>query len=176
MAQERKILYISVGINFLLGIIMGMMLFYSQLNAQPEAFETVNIYDGHISVMDFLNIAWLNFLWMIFIFLFHNILSVPIFHPVMMLRGCCCSFSVLYMFVFLGIRKAVVIALPQCVSILPLLVVFSVKVVQKRRKLIKNGKDSFSICRKEALLTVLAALMAGGMEVAVLRLLEFCLL
>ncbi len=165
MVREQRLIYISVGINFLVGIIVGMVLFYGQIRTDISVFDEMNVSGGVISFGEFLHVSWLNFLWLIFIFLFHNLLPMPLIHPVMMLRGCCSSFCVVYILTFLGIKEAVAAVLPQCFSILPIMILFSEKVVNKRKKIIENGGEPFTFNRNEVLLTLLISLIAGGLEV-----------
>ena len=172
MNREQKLIYISVGINFLVGIIIGMVLFYGQIRTDISVFDEVNVTGGVISFGEFLHVSWLDLLWLIFIFLFHNLLPMPFIHPVMMLRGCCTSFCVMYILTFMGIKEAMAAVIPQCFSILPIMILFSVKVVGKRKNIIENGGETFTFSRSEALLTVLISLIAGGLEVIFYRILS----
>lgn len=171
MVREQKLIYISVGINFLVGIIVGMVLFYGQVRTDISVFDEINVASGVISFGEFLHVSWLNLLWLIFIFLFHNLLPMPLIHPVMMLRGCCTSFCVMYLLTFMGIRQTAAAVLPQCFSILPIMMLFSVKVVGKRKAIIENGGEPFTFNRREALLTILIAMASGGLEVTFFRIL-----
>ena len=166
MNREQRLIYISVGINFLVGIIIGMVLFYGQIRTDISVFDEMNVTEDVISLGDFLHVSWLDFLWLIFIFLFHNLLPMSFLHPIMMLRGCCTSFCVMYILTFMGIKETVAAVLPQCFSILPVMILFSVKVAEKRKSIIENGGEPFSFSRSEALLTILISLIAGGLEVA----------
>ena len=172
MNREQKLIYISVGINFLVGIIIGMVLFYGQIRTDLSVFDEINVKSGVISFGDFLHVSWLNLLWLIFIFLFHNLLPMPFIHPVMMLRGCCTSFCVMYILTFMGIKEAVAAVLPQCFSILPIMIIFSVKVAEKRKNIIKSCSEPFTFNRGEALLTIVISMMAGGLEVIFYRFLS----
>lgn len=172
MNREQKLIYISVGINFLVGIIIGMVLFYGQIRTDISVFDEVNVTGGVISFGEFLHVSWLDLLWLIFIFLFHNLLPLPFVHPVMMLRGCCTSFCVMYILTFVGIKEAMAAVLPQCFSILPIMIIFSVKVVGKRKNIIESGGEPFTFSRSEALLTILISLIAGGLEVIFYRILS----
>lgn len=172
MNREQKLIYISVGINFLVGIIIGMVLFYGQIRTDISVFDEVNVTGGVISFGEFLHVSWLDLLWLIFIFLFHNLLPMPFIHPVMMLRGCCTSFCVMYILTFMGTKEAMAAVIPQCFSILPIMILFSVKVVGKRKNIIENGGEPFTFSRSEALLTVLISLIAGGLEVIFYRILS----
>ena len=172
MNREQKLIYISVGINFLVGIIIGMVLFYGQIRTDISVFDEVNVTGGVISFGEFLHVSWLDLLWLIFIFLFHNLLPMPFIHPVMMLRGCCTSFCVMYILTFMGIKEAMAAVIPQCFSILPIMILFSVKVVGKRKNIIENGGEPFTFNRREALLTILISLIAGGLEVVFFRILS----
>lgn len=172
MNREQKLIYISVGINFLVGIIIGMVLFYGQIRTDVSVFDEMNLVSDVISFGEFLHVSWLNLLWLIFVFLFHNLLPMSLIHPVIMLRGCCSSFCVMYILTFMGIKEAAAAVLPQCFSILPIMMFFSVKVVGKRKDIIENGGEPFTFKRSEALLTILLSLIAGGLEVIFYRILS----
>ena len=63
------------------------------------------------------------------------------------------------------IPEAVVSALPQCISVLPMLMCFSIKCVEKRQILKENGKNPFSLSRTEAAMIFLKSLAAAAGEV-----------
>ena len=46
MNNERRILYISVAANFIIGIIIGIILFYGQMRIEPAVLEGGYTYEG----------------------------------------------------------------------------------------------------------------------------------
>lgn len=172
MNSERRMLYISVGVNFFIGVIWGILLFYGQMRNNAEVFDGGYIYNAEASLVDFFRVTYLNSLWMFSIFIAHNILSVQFLYPIMMLRGCGSAFSLMYILCFVGIKEAVCSALPQCISVLPMLTVFSVKIVAKRRENIKNKLEPFSLSRADMAKIFLAAAGAAGAETLLFKL--FC--
>lgn len=175
MNSERKMLYISVGINFVVGVILGAVLFYGQLRSNPGVFETEYIYSKDVMIADFFRVAWLNILWLFSIFIAHNMISVAAMHPIVAIRGCAGSFSMLYILHFLGIKEAAASVLPQCLSILPLIAVFSVETVMKRRELVQSGFEPFSMRRSDVAGIFVFSLLAAGAEVLFFRFFCVCL-
>ena len=169
MDGSRKVLYISTGVNFLIGIIAGIILFYGQMRTDASVFEEVYVYSTEIKIIDFLKVLWTNLLWLFGIFVFHNLLPVPILHPAVMLRGCCSSFSVMYILNFMGVKEAATAIIPQCFSVLPLMFMFSVYTVLKRRKLLRTAEEPFTVKRKELTAIVSLAFLAGVIEILAFR-------
>ncbi len=172
MNNERKILYISVGINFIVGIIVGIILFYGQMRAEPSLSENAYAYDKAATLADFLRISWLNFVWMFSVFIAHSILPMRMVHPVIVVRGLVSSFSILYILNSFGIKEAIASVIPQCLSVLPLLGAFSVETVLKHRENMKNGVEAFSVKKYEIAAIFVFCLLSAGIEVLTFRL--FC--
>lgn len=173
MNNERKILYISVAVNFIVGIIIGIILFYGQMRTSPSFLENSYSYDKTVTLTDFFRLSWLNLIWMFSIFIAHSILSIRAVHPIIAVRGCVSSFSVLYILSMFGIREAAAAVIPQCLSVLPLLMAFSVSTVIKQRENLKNGCEPCSIKRYEAAFIFLFAMLAAAAEVLFFR--TFCI-
>lgn len=175
MSNERKILYIWVGICFLVGVTVGILLFCGQMRSDPAVFQNEYTYNTDVGAGDFFRVSYLNLLWMFSIFLAHNILPVSVIHPVVAVRGCAGAFSLMYILSFVGVKEAIVSVLPQCFTILPLLAAFSVETVIKRRENIKNGLEPFSLRRRDVGAMFLVSALAGGAETLIFRLLGTCL-
>ena len=173
MNDERRILYICTAVNFVVGVIVGILLFYGQLKSNSDVFGEAYSYDTAVQLTDFFRVSWLNILWLFSIFIAHNMLPVSAIHPIIFVRGCASSFSMMYILNFVGVREAVASVLPQCVSVLPLLAMFSVNVVVKRRENLHNGEEPFSMKRSDAVKLFAYSAAAGAIETLVFRF--FCL-
>lgn len=172
MNNERKILYISAGINFIVGIVVGTILFYGQMRVDPSLGETVYAYDKSATLADFLRLSWINLVWIFSIFIVHSIFPVRIVNPVVVVRGCVSSFSVLYILTYFGVKEAAAAVIPQCLSILPLLGAFSVETALRHRENIKSGVQNFSVKRYEVATIFVFSILTAGIEVLIFRL--FC--
>lgn len=172
MNSERKALYISVAINFIIGIVLGIILFYGQLKSTGEEIDALYEYDKTSSLSDFIRLSWLNILWMLSIFFARCILPLGFFHPIVAIRGCISSFSILYILTLFGIREAAASILPQCFSFLPLLLFFSVETVIRYRDNLQNGYEPCSLKRQEIASIFVFGMLSAAIEVLVFRL--FC--
>lgn len=175
MSNERKILYIWVGISFAVGVILGILLFYGQMRSNSAVFESEYIYNTNVKLGDFFRVSYLNMLWVFSIFIAHNILPVSVVHPIIAVRGCAGAFSTMYILTFAGVREAVVSVIPQCLSILPVLALFCVEIVMRRRENIKRGAEPFSLRRRDIVAIFAVCVFAGALETLFFRLLSFCL-
>lgn len=165
MSERRKVLYISAVINFMTGVILGIILFYGQLKSGNEEVRAVYEYEKTISLSDFFRLSWLNIIWMLSIFFARSVMPSGFFHPVVCVRGIISSFSMIYILTLFGVREAVASFFPQCVSILPLLLYFSVEMVEKNRESIKNGYETCSLKRHEIATIFVLSILAGAVEV-----------
>ena len=175
MNNERKILYISVSINFLLGCMAGIVLFYGQVRHFQPFPEKGYTYTTVVSAGDFFRLCWLNLMWIFSVLLSRIILPARVFHPVVTVRGCVTSFSVLYILSCFGIREAVAAIIPQCVSVLPFLLLFSVLVATKQGQNTKNGKEPNNFKRTEIALIFLFSTVTAAVEVFIFRIFCVCL-
>lgn len=175
MSNERRILYLSVGISFLAGVIVGILLFYGQMRSNPSVFENEYIYDTNVTISDFFRVSYLNMLWMFSIFISHNILPLGTVHPIVAVRGCAGAFCIMYILTFAGIREAVVSVLPQCLTILPVMAIFCVEIVIRRRENIKRGAEPFSLRRSDVLAIFAFSVLAAGAETLLFRFFSLCL-
>ncbi len=176
LIEERKKLCLCTGINFLAGIIIGTVLFYAHLRSNPQSLATELYYEKSLQIIDVLRVWWLNIMWMLSVFIAHTVLPAASLHIVVGVRGSVSSFSVLYLLESFGIKEAVVSALPQCVSVLPMLMWFSVMCVEKRRLMIKEGKEPFRISRGETVGMFLLSAVAAVAESIVFSFLGYVLL
>lgn len=165
MREKRKVLYISAIINFVTGVVLGIILFYGQLKSTKGEISAVYEYETAISLSDFFRLSWLNVLWMISVFFARCIMPSKFFHPVVCVRGMVSSFSMLYILSLFGIREAIGTTLPQCVSILPLLLYFSVETAEKYRDSMQSGYEPCSLKRHEIVAIFILSMLAGAIEV-----------
>ena len=174
LTQERKKLCLFTAINFILGIIMGIVLFYGQQRSNSKVFEGNFEYSTVLEIMDFFRLSWINLLWLFSIFIARNILPVSSMHPIMLLRGCMSSFSLMYIFTYIGVKEGIMSAMPQCFSILPLLMFFSVEITRKQRVSLETGGNAVTLKKGELFLMLFGAGLAGGIEMVLFRLLCIC--
>ena len=170
--SERKVLYISVAVNFFIGTVMGIILFYGQIRTDAGAFENGYIYDTAVTVTDFFRLSWINIIWIVSVFVSQGLIPVCVIHPVTAVKGCVCTFSTLYLLTLFGIKEATAAVLPQCFSALPLVLIFSAELALKRRRAVKNGNEIFSVKRRDAAAVLGLSMLAGTVEVLFFRL--FC--
>ena len=161
MNEERRKIYISALINFLVGIVLGIILFYGQQKVDRGDLTAIYEYDKTVSTTDFFRLSWLNLLWLITIFFARILMPIWFFHPVFFVRGTISSFSMLYIVTLFGKVEAVASLIPQCFSILPLLLYFSVETVLK----FKNSCELSTLKRGEIAKLFVFSMIAGATEV-----------
>lgn len=170
-AEKKVPLYILF--NFILGAVLGTILFYAQLNAQEIDKESIELsFNTKINWVDVFRLSYTNALWFISIFLAFRILPSSIFHPIITARGAVGAFSVSYIINFFGILEAAAAVIPQCFSILPSMLLFSCKIIQRRKNALLTGKEMFNIRRADIILTMLLSLLSAAVESLMFRL--FC--
>ena len=175
LADERKKLYLYAGINFMLGIIMGVILFYGQIRNDPAVFATEYSYDRTIEIIDFLRIWWLDMMWLLAIFMAHGLVKVQWLHIILLLRGCASSYGTMYLLHYIGIKETISSVLPQCLSVFPLMMWFSVYVIHKRRKEREYMSEGLVVTRIEMLRMLLFSMVASAVETLIFALLGHCL-
>jgi len=173
MSNERKILYMSVAVNFTLGVILGIILFNGQIKTTSSIGDMYD-YDMTISFTDFFRIAWMNLLWMISILVARSILRARLIHPVITLRGLVNSFSFSYMLNFFGIKESLCAFLPQCLSVLPLLLIFSVETVLRMSSRLNEG-NAIIVKKSEIFLVLFLSMFSSGAELMFFKLFCACL-
>ncbi len=174
LSEERKKLCLFTAINFTLGIIMGIVLFYGQQKSNSAVFEGKFEFSTALGLMDFFRVSWINLLWLFSVFIAGNILPISSMHPIMLIRGCMSSFSLMYIFTYIGITEGIVSAVPQCFSVLPLLMFFSVEMARKQRMSFETDRKTVTLKKSEIFLMLFGATLAGGIEMVIFRLLCIC--
>lgn len=162
--DERKKLCLYTGLNFLAGIIIGTVLFYAHMRSNPQPVSGEYTYTTDLTFIDILRVWWLNIMWLFSAFIAHTILPARPLHIIVGIRASVSSFSALYLMETFGIKELTVSLLPQCISILPVLMCFSVICVEKRRKRLEEGKEPFGMSRSEAGLIFLNGALSAVLE------------
>ena len=165
MKKDYKPLYISVAINFLVGAVIGIILFYGQVKNAGEEINVIMEYNKEATLSDFFRLSWENALWLVALFFARSILPVAFLHPIVALRGTVSSFSALYILTAFGVREMMVSLFPQCVSILPILAFFSVEAVLKYKNNVQNGHEPCSLRRYEVASMLVMSVVASAVEV-----------
>ncbi len=175
LTEERKKLYLYAGINFLLGIIIGIILFYGQMKSNPSVFQIEYTYDKTIGVVDLVRTWWMNVMWLFATLLAHGVIFAAPIHAIVAVRGCVSSYGTMYLMECLGVKEAVISVLPQCFSIFPLMMWFSVNIVEKRRHLSNDSVAPVSVKRRETVMIFLLSMAAAGVEIVLFMALCQCL-
>ena len=161
MNGERKKLYLYAGVNFLIGITVGIVLFYGQMKHDSSIFGAEYSYDSTVEIIDFFRVWWLNTMWLFSAFLAQAFLRVATIHIIVAVRGCASSYGSMYLINYIGIREAVISVLPQCISILPLLIWYSVNCGMKR---ISNENEGVFMKRGDGVRIFLLSMFSAGIE------------
>ena len=169
MKNERKILYLSVVINYAIGIILGIILFFGQLRSGGDFPNDIYEYEKDVSVTDFIRMIWITMMWLFSVVAAYGILRIRLIHIVIILRGCISSFSALYVLHFWGIKEAVASILPQCVSVLPLLMIFSAEIAFPKSEARGNG---IALKKYEVIMMIVLSVVSAGAEVLFFK--AFC--
>ena len=167
MNSERKKLYMYSAVNFIIGIMLGIILFYGQIKNFPEGFFGEYSYDKTPQLLDLIRVAHLNIMWLFSAFMARSILPAAPAHPILLIRGLTNSFSAMYIMKFIGIREAVFSVFPQCLSFIPVMMYFSVLTIEKRRKLCAEGREPSVLCRLDCVEIIICGILAAIAEMLV---------
>ena len=162
--------------NFLIGTVMGIVLFYAHIRANPQSLETNYIYEKNLQTADLFRAWWINIMWMLSVLLAHTVLCAKPIHVIVGLRGAINSFSVLFLLESFGVKEAAATVVPQCISVLPMLMIFSAFCVEKRQSDIKDGIETLNLSRKEIATIFFVSFFAALVEATFFRLLTGVLL
>ena len=171
MSNERKILYVSTGINFVIGITLGIILFFCQIRSGGEFPQNMYEYEREVSVADFLRMVWIDLLWFVSVVIAYGILKARLIHPAIVIRGCISSFSVLYVLSVFGIKEMLATIIPQCFTILPMLIIFSAETVSKQISM-ENKASGISVKKSEIIGILALSVLSAGAEVLIFK--AFC--
>lgn len=166
---DRKKLTITL-VNYALGGVTGIVLFYAQMRGVGVEFSEDAQFIPSLSVESFLKTAWTNMLWIFSVFLFHSITSCVNAQPVMAVRGMVDTFCVMYLLNSFGVKVAMASALPQCFSILPVLTLFTLSILKRRKNAVLAGREPCTIKRRDAALFFMISLLAACIEAVFFKL------
>ena len=160
-AAKRRV-YIYIAANFMLGAMLGIILFYAQQKSEGYIMDNQSVLlKENIGAIDFLQLAWLNLLWLTAIPVSRLFAPHRGTHPIMLARGAICTFSVCCLLKYGTILKAAAAVIPQCFSMFPAMTTVSGLYTLKN----ENGKKySEAITRRELLLMMVLALLSAGAE------------
>ena len=175
MSSQHKKLYLYAGINFLIGTVIGIVLFYGQMRSNPSVFTAGYSYDKTVEIIDFFRAWWLNTMWLFAIFISNSVMRLAPFHIIVAVRGCASSYGIMYLLNCIGIKEAVASVLPQCLTVLPLLMWFSVLNTEKRAVAESEGRDGISLKRIDAVKMFAFSLISALAEMIIFTFLCNCL-
>lgn len=167
-SDQKKIIITMV--NYGVGAVTGIVLFYAQIRGVGIDFSENAQFVPSLSVESFIKTAWTNMLWIFSIFLFHSITSCANAQPVMAVRGMVDTFCVMYLLSSSGVKVAMASALPQCFSILPVLVFFTLSILKRRKNAVLSGREPCTIKRRDAALFFTISLLAACVEAVFFKL------
>ena len=140
---------------------MGIVLFYGQMKHDSSIFGAEYSYDSTVEIIDFFRVWWLNTMWLFSAFLAQAFLRVAPIHIIVAVRGCASSYGSMYLINYIGVKEAVISVLPQCISILPLLIWYSVNCGMKR---ISNENEGVFMKRGDGVRIFLLSMFSAGIE------------
>ncbi len=129
--SENKRDVLLIAINFTVGVIIGIVLFYANIRTQ-EVNEALTL-NKTFTLEAFFRTAYQNMLWLFSIFLFHSIAIEFVFQPIIIVRGIVNGFSACYMLKALGVLEAFLVSFSQCLSILPAMAFFTLYIRNKKK-------------------------------------------
>lgn len=154
---------------------MGIVLFYGQIRNNPSVFNAEYSYDKTVEIIDFLRAWWLNIMWMFSVFIAQGVFRSAIFHIIVAVRGCASAYGSMYIINYLGIKESVISVLPQCMTILPLLIWFSVSCAEKRITDEQNGREGLFMKKSDGIKIFLLSMLFAGAETGIFAFLCYCL-
>lgn len=174
LSDSTKKTLVSVGINFFIGAMLGIILFYSQM--KQDGIKNYGVEMVHkAKPADFLRLLWMNMLWLISIFIARSIAPVRHAHPIVMIRGCVCAFTASFILNQCGIKEAAAAIIPQCLSIFPAMAAFSSVMVNKRIRAVTLHTDPDALKRHDLLIIALLSAAAAVLEILFFSLFILCL-
>ena len=63
VSAERKKLCLYVGINFVIGVIIGILLFFAHMRSNPIIHPEEYSYDKTVGIIDVIRVWWMNLMW-----------------------------------------------------------------------------------------------------------------
>ncbi len=166
---DRKKLVITL-VNYALGAVIGIVLFYAQMRGTGFDFSEDLEFVPSLSVESFLKTAWTNMLWIFSVFLFHSITSCVSAQPVMVARGVVDTFCAMYLLSSFGIKVTLASALPQCFSILPVMTLFTLGILKRRKNAVLSGREPCTIKRRDAALFFVISILSASVEAVFFKL------
>ncbi len=168
-SSDQKKLIITLA-NYALGGVIGIVLFYAQMRGAGLDFSEDVEFVPTLSVGSFLKTAWTNMLWIFSVFLFHSITSCVSAQPVMAARGIVDTFCVMYLLSSFGVKVTLASALPQCFSILPVMALFTLSILKRRKNAVLMGREPCTIKRRDTALFFMISLLAACVEAVFFKL------
>ncbi len=165
LSDDAKKTFLAVGINFFIGTMLGVILFYGQLkhSADLRRFELTD----SISPADAARLIWMNTLWLLAIFIAQCIAPIRAAQPVMLIRGCVCGFTASYIIRSSSAAAAAAAVIPQCLTVLPAMAVYSALTGEKRKNALLTGREPDALKRKDIFVLLAFSVISALAETAV---------
>ena len=114
-------------------------------------------------------------MWMFSVFIAQGFVHSAPLHIIVGVRGCASAYGSMYIANYLGIKETVISVLPQCMTILPLIIWFSVTSAEKSSSDYEKGREGFVMRRTDGMKIFLFSLLSAVLETAIFALLCYCL-
>lgn len=141
---------LCAAIYFTLGTAAGIVLFYGTGAAAEFSAKL-----SPVTPILFARLVWNDILWLLSVYMAGIMFPFYGAHPVLAVRGVVNGYSLSCMLKSSGVKYAAAAAIPQCLSILPMLLVLSAHTHVRRKYLTEQNKDP-SVMRKSETLTIFA--------------------
>lgn len=158
-----------------MGTIIGIVLFYGQMRHNPAVFLTEYSYDKTLEIIDFFRAWWTNTMWLFAVFIAQGFVRAIPLHVMVGIRGVASSYCSMYIANYLGIKECVISVLPQCMTILPLVIWFSVTSAEKRINNAAGGAEGTFMKRIDGVKIFVLSMISAAFETAVFAFLCYCL-
>lgn len=153
---------------------LGIVLFYGQMRHNPSVFSAEYTYDKTVEIIEFFRAWWLNSMWLFSVVMAQGFLRAAPMHPIVAVRGCASAYGSMYIANHLGIKEMVFSVLPQCMTILPLILWFSAVSAENRNRDCENGREGLVMKRKDAVKIFLLSMISALVETGIFAFLCYC--
>ena len=173
LSDDAKKTFLAVGINFFIGAMLGVILFYGQLkhSAELRSFELVR----KVSPADVFRLVRMNILWLLAIFIAKCIAPMRAAQPIMLIRGSVCGFTASYIIRSSSAAAVAAAVIPQCLTALPAMALYSALINEKRKNSVRAGKDPDSLKRRDVFVLLAFSVFSALAETAVFSALNIIL-
>ena len=168
----NKKAYILISVNFLIGVVLGIVLYYGQKKSGIENnAEELLMLENNLKITDVLRLMRVNLMWFLSIYVASIISPFIFIQPAVLLRGAVNSFCGVYIMQACGIKEAACLILPQCFTTLPVMAMFSVMNIEKQKRIGSEVNKREAISKREIVVMILFAALCAIFETLLFKIL-----